>query len=176
MNFERHKAFEVEREGTKPYRGKAESHRLSMTSKVAEQVESDQSTAFLSVVACTEKKDAWSGVNLKVKRMRIDTGADVTIIIKKTWLAMKDKPRLEPTAVRLNSVTYLLMPVCSLGAYAIDQGTPPFSVRGHPLHFSPGVSHLLLNSVGGQLNAFGQFMTVTKLRNTVYHFNVIVIE
>ena len=35
------------------------------------------------------------------------------------------------------------MPVCSLGAQAIDQGTPPFSVRGHPLHFSPGVSHLL---------------------------------
>ena len=46
---------------------------------------------------------------------------------------MKDKPRLEPTAVRLNSV-------------------------------------------GGQLKAFGQFMAVTKHRNTVYRFNVIVIE
>ena len=46
---------------------------------------------------------------------------------------MKDKPRLEPIAVRLNSV-------------------------------------------GGQLKAFGQFMAVTKHRNTVYRFNVIVIE
>ena len=43
-----------------------------------------------------------------MKRMRfcfkIDTGADVTIITKKTWLAMKNKPRLDTTAVRLNSV------------------------------------------------------------------------
>ena len=80
------------------------------------------------MVDCTEKK---------VKRMRlrfkIDTGADVTIITKKTWLAMKDKPRLEPGAVRLNNV-------------------------------------------GGQLKAFGQFMAVTKHRNTVYRFNVIVGE
>ena len=66
-------------------------------------------------------------------RFKIDTGADFTIITKKTWLAMKNKPRLEPTAVRLNSV-------------------------------------------GGQLKAFGQFMAVTKHRNTVYRFNVIVIE
>ena len=66
-------------------------------------------------------------------RFKIDTGADVTIITKKTWLAMKDIPRLEPTAVRLNSV-------------------------------------------GRQLKAFGQFMAVTKHRNTVYRFTVIVIE
>ena len=66
-------------------------------------------------------------------RFKIDTGADVTIITQKTWLAMKDKPRLEPTTVRLNSV-------------------------------------------GGQLKALGQFMTVTKHRNTVYRFNMIVIE
>jgi len=66
-------------------------------------------------------------------RFKIDTGAGVTIITKKTWLAMKDTPRLEPTAVRLNSV-------------------------------------------GGRLNAFGEFMAVTKHRNTVYRFNVIVIE
>ena len=31
----------------------------------------------------------------------------------------------------------------SLGAWAIYQGTPAFSVSGQPLHFSPGVSHLL---------------------------------
>ena len=66
-------------------------------------------------------------------RFKIYTGADVTIITKKTWLVMKEKPRLEPTAVRLNSVD-------------------------------------------GQLKAFGQFMAVTKHRNTVYRFNVIVIE
>ena len=35
---------------------------------------------------------------------------------------------------------YLLTYVCLLAG--IDQGTPPFSVRGHLLHFSPGVSHL----------------------------------
>ena len=138
MNFERHKACEVEREGTKPYRGKAESDGRGPfvgdieSDRPKPQVETGQSTAFLS----TEKKDAWF-VTLKVKRMRlrfkIDTGADVTMITKKTWLAMKDKPRLEPTAVRLNSV-------------------------------------------GGQLKAFGQFMAVTKHRNTVYRFNVIVIE
>ena len=39
--------------------------------------------------------------------------------------------------------TYLLMPFRSLGAQAFDQGTLPFSVSGHLLHFSPGVSHLL---------------------------------
>ena len=32
------------------------------------------------------------------------------------------------------------------------------------------------SSVGGQLKAFGQFMAVTKHRNTVYRFNVIAIE
>ena len=45
---------------------------------------------------------------------------------------MKDKPRLEPTAVRLNSV-------------------------------------------GGQLKACGQFLAITKHKNTVYRFNIIVI-
>ena len=142
VNFERHKAYEVEREGTKPYRGKAESDGRGPfvgdieSDRTKPQVENGPSTAFLSVVDCTEKKDAWF-VTLKVKRMRlrfkIDTGADVTIITKTTWLAMKDKPRLEPTAVRLNSV-------------------------------------------GGQLKAFDQFMAVTKHSNTVYRFNVIVIE
>ena len=142
VNFERHKAYEVEREGTKPYRGKAESDGRGPfvgdieSDRTKPQVETCQSTAFLSVVDCTEKKDAWF-VTLKVKRMRlrfkIDIGADVTIIKKKTWLAMKDKQRLEPTAVRLNSV-------------------------------------------GGQLKAFGQFSSITKQRNTVYRFNVIVIE
>ena len=84
------------------------------------------------MIDCTEKKDACF-VTLKVKRMRlrfkINTGSDVTKITKKTWLAMKDKPRLEPTAVRLNSV-------------------------------------------GGQLKAFGQCMAVSKHRNTVYRFNI----
>ncbi|KAK2173586.1 hypothetical protein NP493_866g01020 [Ridgeia piscesae] len=141
-NFERHKAYEVEREGTKPYRGNAESDGRGIfvgdieSDRTKPQVETGQSIAFLSVVDCTEQKDAWF-VTLTVKRMRlrfkIDTGADVTMITKKTWLAMKDKPRLEPTAVRLNSV-------------------------------------------GGQLKAFGQFMAVTKHRNTVYRFNVIIIE
>ena len=87
--------------GRGPFVGDIESDRTKP------QVETGQSTVFLSVVDCIEKKDACF-VTLKVKRMRlrfkIDTGADVTIIIKKTWLAMKDKPRLEPTAVRLNSV------------------------------------------------------------------------
>ena len=142
LNFERHKAYEVEREGIKQYRGKAERDGRGPfvgdieNDRTKPQVETGQSTAFLSVVDCTEKKDAWL-VTLKLKRMRlrfkIDTVADVTIITKKTWVAMEDKPRLEPTAVRLNSV-------------------------------------------GGQLKAFGQFMAVTKHRNTVYRFNVIVIE
>ena len=142
VSYERHKAYEVEHEGTKSYRGEAESDRVEPfvgdieSDRTKPQVESGQSTALLSVVDCTEKKDAWF-VTLKRKRMRlrfkIDTGADVTIITKKTWLAMKDKPRLEPTAVRLNSV-------------------------------------------GGQLKAFSQFMAVTKQMSTVYSFNVNVIE
>ena len=66
-------------------------------------------------------------------RFKIDTGADVTIITKKTWLAMKDKLRLEPTAVRLDSVS-------------------------------------------GQLKACGQFLAITKHKNTVYRFNIIVTE
>ena len=132
VNFECHKAYEVEREGTKPYRGKAKSDERGPfvgdieSDRTKPQVETGQSTAFLSVVDCTEKKDAWF-VALKVKRMH------VTIITKKIWLAMKDKPRLEPIAIRLNSV-------------------------------------------GGQLKAFGQFMVVTKHRNTVYRFNMIFTE
>ena len=99
--------------GQQLYRGKAESDGRGPfvddieSDQTKPQVETDQSTAFLSVGDCTEKKDAWF-VTLKVKRMRlrfkIDTGSDVTITAKKTWLAIKDKPRLEPTAVRLNSV------------------------------------------------------------------------
>ena len=56
------------------------------------------------MVTCEQdkKQNAWF-ITLKVKwtrlRFKIDTGGDVTIITKKTWLAMKDKPRLEPTAV-----------------------------------------------------------------------------
>ena len=106
VNCECHKvkAYEIEREDAKPYRGKAE---RDGTEPFVGDIEIDQSTAFPSVVDCTEKKDAWF-VTLKVKRTRlrfkIDTGADVTIITKKTWLAMKDKLRLEPTTVRLNSV------------------------------------------------------------------------
>ncbi|KAI0226278.1 hypothetical protein LSAT2_023096 [Lamellibrachia satsuma] len=91
---------------------------------------------LLSVIDCTEKKGAWFvPLNMKRARLRfkIDTGADITIITKKTWLAMKDKPRLEPIAVRLNSV-------------------------------------------GGQLKACGQFLAITKHKNTVYRFNIIVIE
>lgn len=42
----------------------------------------------------------------------------------------------------LLKLTYLLMPVCSL-RMANDLSTPPFSIRGQTLHFSPGVSHLL---------------------------------
>ena len=109
MTFERHKAYEVGREGTKTYRGKAESDGTGPfvgdieSDQTKPQVETGQPTAFLSVVDCTEKKDAWFET-LNVKRMRlrfkIDTGADVTIITKKTWLAMKDKPRLEPKAFR----------------------------------------------------------------------------
>ena len=41
---------------------------------------------------------------------------------------------------------YILTYLCLFARwehYAIDQGTPPFSVSGHLLHFSPGVSHLL---------------------------------
>ena len=130
MNFEPRTAYEVESDETKPYLGKAKSYETKPF------VESDESKAFLSVIDCTEKKDAWF-VTMKVKRTRlrfkIDTGADVTIITKETWLAMKDKPRLEPTAVRLNSV-------------------------------------------GGQLKACGQFLAITKHKNTVYRFNIIVIE
>ena len=76
MNFKRHKASEVEREGTKPYRGKAESDgRGPLVSDIESdrtkpQVETGQSTAFLRVVDCTEKKDSWF-VTRKVKRMRL---------------------------------------------------------------------------------------------------------
>ncbi|KAK2192037.1 hypothetical protein NP493_40g05007 [Ridgeia piscesae] len=69
----------------------------------------------------------------RVREQLVDTRSRRTDTLPKTWLAMKDKPRLEPTTVRLNSV-------------------------------------------GGQLKALGQFMTVTKHRNTVYRFNMIVIE
>ena len=66
-----------------------EEDRLSVTSKVT--VPSHRLKLFnrlRSSGCCTEKKDNWY-VTLKVKRMRlrfkIDIGADVTIITKKTW-------------------------------------------------------------------------------------------
>ena len=37
-------------------------------------------------------------------RITIDTGADVTVISEETWLAMRNKPQLQPTTVNLNSV------------------------------------------------------------------------
>ena len=76
MNFERHKAYEVEREGTKPCRGKAESDGRGPfvgdieSDRTKPWVETGQSTAFLGVVDCTEKKDVLF-VTLKVKRMRL---------------------------------------------------------------------------------------------------------
>ena len=110
MHFERHKTYEVEREGTKPYRDKAKSDARGPfigdieSDRTKPQVETRQSTTVLGVVDCTEKKDPWF-VTLKMERMRlrfkVDPVADVTIITKKTWLT---KPSLEPTAVRLNSV------------------------------------------------------------------------
>ena len=73
----------------------------------AHAVASDEPRAFLGVVHCADKTDAWF-VNLTVKRsklkFKIDTGADVTVITKQTWLAMTDRPRLERASVRLNSV------------------------------------------------------------------------
>ena len=54
--FERHKAYEVEREGTKPYRGKAESNGTGPfvgdieSDRTKPQVETGQSIAFISVV------------------------------------------------------------------------------------------------------------------------------
>ena len=73
----------------------------------AHAVASDEPHAFLGVVHCADKTDAWF-VNLTVKRsklkFKIDTGADVTVITKQTWLAMTDRPRLERASVRLNSV------------------------------------------------------------------------
>ena len=62
---------------------------------------------FLGVVDCTTNNDAWF-VTLTVRRNRlrfkIDTGADVTVISEETWLAMRNKPELQPTTVNLNSV------------------------------------------------------------------------
>ena len=74
VNFERHKAYEVEREGTKPHRGKAESDGTGPfvgdieRDQTKPPVESGQSTAFFSVVDGSEKKDAWF-VTLKVRRL-----------------------------------------------------------------------------------------------------------
>ena len=47
----------------------------------------------------------------------------------------------------LRYICFLFMPVCSLRAEAIDEGTPLLSVSGHPLHLSPGVAHLLFPCV-----------------------------
>ena len=84
VNFERHKAYKVKREGTKPYCGKAESDRTGPfvgdieIDRTKSQVESDQSTAFLSVVDCTEKKDTWF-VTLKAKRMGLHLKIDTVL-------------------------------------------------------------------------------------------------
>ena len=60
---------------------------------------------FLGVVDCTTNNEAWF-ITLTVRRnllrFKIDTGADV--ISEETWLAMRNKPELQPTTVNLNSV------------------------------------------------------------------------
>ena len=62
---------------------------------------------FLGVVDCTTNNDAWFvTVTVRCNRLRfkIDTCADVTVISEETWLAMRNKPELQPTTVNLNSV------------------------------------------------------------------------
>ena len=81
------------------------------THATASEVQADGPAGpFLGVVDCTTNNyhyDAWF-VTLTVRRNRlrfkIDTGADVTVISEETWLAMRNKPELQPTTVNLNSV------------------------------------------------------------------------
>ena len=78
------------------------------THATASEVQTDGPAGpFLGVVDCTTNTDAWF-VTLTVRRNRlrfkIDTGADVTVISEETWLAMRNKPELQPTTVNLNSV------------------------------------------------------------------------
>ena len=47
-----------------------------------------------------------------------------------------------PTDPNFYILTYLLMPVYSLGAWAIDQSSPPDPVLHHGSNFLPGVPHL----------------------------------
>ena len=78
------------------------------THATASEVQADGPAGpFLGVVDCTTNNDAWF-VTLTVRRNRlrfkIDTCADVTVISEETWLAMRNKPELQPTTVNLNSV------------------------------------------------------------------------
>ena len=78
------------------------------THATASEVQADGPAGpFLAVVDCTTTNDAWF-VTVTVRRNRlrfkIDTGADVTVISEETWLAMRNKPELQPTTVNLDSV------------------------------------------------------------------------
>ena len=83
-------------------------HTYGPTHATASEVQADGPAGpFLGVVDGTTNNDAWF-VTLTVRRNRIrfkvDTGADVTVISEETWLAMRNKPELQPTTVNLNSV------------------------------------------------------------------------
>ena len=50
--------------------------------------------------------------------------------------------QVDDTTPKPKSVTYLLMPVYSLGGWAIDQSSPPDPALRHDCNFLPGVPHL----------------------------------
>ena len=102
------KAYEVESERTKPYCGKAESDEkdlLSETSKVTESnhIGRNWSIKCVSQRGWLHREERRLVRNSESASVKIDTGVDLNLITKKTWLTMKDKPRLERTCVSLKS-------------------------------------------------------------------------
>ena len=78
-----------------------------------------------------------------------------------TWMTGWCMVRVDVLTTAGHGVSYLLMPV---GSQAIDQGTPLFSVRGHPLHLSPGVTHLFRFSFCVSLfMCFGAYLFASSL-------------
>ena len=90
--------------------------------------------------------DLWTD-ELVEKAARLANAHEFISDMKEKYNTNTGEKGLQLSGECMRAFTHLIVLSCvliylCLFAKAINQGTPLFSVHGHPLHFSPGVTHL----------------------------------